>query len=282
MADLNALADDAQAEHDALADLLRDRPDEDWEQATPAPRWSVRDQVSHLAFFDHVTRLAIADHPAFEALRNEALKDLEGYVESVLSSGHGRSGAQMLAWWDEERAALLDAVRAADPTQRVPWFGPSMSLASKTTARIMETWAHGQDVVDALGLVRPPSARLAHVARIGVLALPNSYRAHGRAVPQVPVRVALEAPDGSTWAWGPEDAADVVAGPAEDFCLVVTQRRHVDDTALRVTGPTAREWMSIAQAFAGPPGKGRAPGQFRPADAAIPPGVGTASAGDPA
>jgi uncharacterized protein (TIGR03084 family) len=263
MADLHALADDAQAEHDVLADLLRDRPDEDWDRPTPAPRWTVRDQISHLAFFDHVTRLAVADHAAFGALRDEALQDLEGYVEKVLSSGAGRSGTQMLEWWARERADLVAAVRAADPSQRVPWFGPSMSLASKTTARIMETWAHGQDVVDALGIVRPPSARLAHVARIGVLALPNSYRARGRDVPDVPVRVALDAPDGSVWAWGPEDSADVVAGPAEDFCLVVTQRRHVDDTALHVTGPVATEWVSIAQAFAGPPGEGRAPGQFR-------------------
>jgi hypothetical protein len=47
-----------------------------------------------------------------------------------------------------------------------------------------------------------------------------------------------------------------------DFCLVVTQRRHPDDTDLAIEGPLAEEWMAIAQAFAGPPGKGRAPGQF--------------------
>lgn len=266
-ADVGSLADDVQAEHDALADGLRGLGEDAWSTPTPAPRWTVRDQVTHLAFFDHVTRLAIAEPAAFEALRAEAEQDLESYVDGRRAEAADRSGPEMLDWWARERTALLDAARAADPRQRVPWFGPSMSLASKLTARVMETWAHGQDVVDALGLVRPPTARLHHVARIGVLAFPNSFRANGRPVPEAGVRVVLTAPGGGTWEWGERDAPDSVSGPAEDFCLVVTQRRHLDDTSLVVTGPVAMEWMSIAQAFAGAPGEGRAPGQFsRPED----------------
>ena len=67
---------------------------------------------------------------------------------------------------------------------------------------------------------------------------------------------------GEDWTWGDEGVVDQVRGPALDFCLVVTQRRHLDDTALEVEGPVAAEWMSIAQAFAGPPGPGRKAGQF--------------------
>jgi hypothetical protein len=62
--------------------------------------------------------------------------------------------------------------------------------------------------------------------------------------------------------WGPEEAANRVTGPALDFCLLVTQRRHRDDTAVTATGATADQWLSIAQSFAGPPGPGRRPGQF--------------------
>ena len=51
-------------------------------------------------------------------------------------------------------------------------------------------------------------------------------------------------------------------GPALDFCLLVTQRRHRDDVAIGVEGRAADEWLDIAQAFAGPPGDGRQPGQF--------------------
>ena len=69
------------------------------------------------------------------------------------------------------------------------------------------------------------------------------------------------APSDETWA-GDAELPDRVVGDALDFCLVVTQRRHVADTALSVEGPLATEWIAIAQAFAGPPGHGRRPGQF--------------------
>jgi len=132
-----------------------------------------------------------------------------------------------------------------------------MSAASSLTARIMETWAHTQDIADALGVTREPTSRLRHVAHIGVGARAFSYAVHGKALPQAPVRVELTGPDGDLWAWGPADAADRVTGPALDFCLLVTQRRHRDDLALVIQGPAATEWMSIAQAFAGTAGTGR-------------------------
>jgi uncharacterized protein (TIGR03084 family) len=134
-----------------------------------------------------------------------------------------------------------------------------MSPASFVTARLMETWAHGQDVVDALGQDRPGTPRLRSVAEIGVRARPYSYAAQARPTPEVPVRVELVGPRGEAWAWGPSDATDMVRGPALDFCLLVTQRRHRDDLALESTGPYAQEWVGIAQAFAGARAAGRQP-----------------------
>ncbi len=58
---------------------------------------------------------------------------------------------------------------------------------------------------------------------------------------------------------GPAEASNRLTGPALDFCLLVTQRRHRNDLALAIEGPAATEWMTIAQAFAGPPGPGRPP-----------------------
>jgi uncharacterized protein (TIGR03084 family) len=137
-----------------------------------------------------------------------------------------------------------------------------MSAVSFATARLMETWAHGQDIVDALGVTRPPTDRLRHVAFIGVRARPFSYATNEKTMPEGEVRVELQAPGGGTWVYGDAAATDVVRGPALDFCLVVTQRRHPADSALVIEGPLAEEWMGIAQAFAGPPGAGRAAGQF--------------------
>jgi uncharacterized protein (TIGR03084 family) len=134
-----------------------------------------------------------------------------------------------------------------------------MSAASALTARIMETWAHGQDVADALDVRREPTARLRHVAHIGIGARAYSFVVNGRQPPESPIRVELAAPDGGTWTWGPGDADDRVVGPAMDFCLAVTQRRHPTDTSVQVSGPVATEWMSFAQAYAGPAGTGRPP-----------------------
>ena len=121
----------------------------------------------------------------------------------------------------------------------------------------METWAHGQDIVDALGVERAATGRLRHVADLGIRAMPYSYTVNDLSPPAEAIRVELAGPDGGQWSWGPADAVNRVSGDAVDFCLVVTQRRHFEDTGLMVTGPVAREWIPIAQAFAGPAGPGR-------------------------
>ena len=261
--DYPKLLDDLQAEHDDLVAAMAGISEADWDVPTPAPGWSTRDQISHLAFFDGVTVTALTDPDAFATLRDEIMQDLTGYVEAVGQRGKGKSGAEMLDWLATERTSLVKALRDVDPSTKVPWFGPSMAAASKATARLMETWAHGQDIVDGLGLDRPVTDRIEHVCHIGVRAFPNSYRANGREVPDTPVRVELAGPSGQVWEWGEEGEANSVRGSALDFCLVVTQRRHPSDTRLEIVGPVAAEWMSIAQAFAGPPGEGRKPGQFQ-------------------
>jgi uncharacterized protein (TIGR03084 family) len=168
--------------------------------------------------------------------------------------GEGRDlGADLPQVWRETRRDLLAALAAADPATKVPWFGPPMSPASFATARLMEYWAHGQDVADALGIVRQPTARLRHICHLGVRTRGFSYAVRGLPAPESDVHVAVTGPDGDVWTWGDAKAEDRVEGSALDFCLVVTQRRLVGETALTAMGPVATEWMSIAQAFAGGP-----------------------------
>jgi uncharacterized protein (TIGR03084 family) len=133
-----------------------------------------------------------------------------------------------------------------------------MSAAGMATARLMETWAHGEDVADALGVPREPTARLRHVVRIGVRARDFAYAERGLQPPSVAFRVELAGPDGEVWTHGPQDAEQRVTGDAVGFCRLVTQRIHRDDAGVRAEGADAERWLEIAQAFAGPPGDGRA------------------------
>ena len=251
---MDDLCTDLAAEHDDLDAIVSDV--DDWDVATPAAGWTVRDAISHLWFFDQRAVLALTDVDGFAA--DAAALAVRG-VEASVEPGRSMTRDALLAAWRRDRAALVDRARTVDPSTRVPWYGPAMAARSFVTARLMETWAHGQDVADAVGRHRRPTARLRHVAHIGVRARPYSYLVNDRPLPDADVYVGLDAPDGDRWEWGSPELADRVTGDALDFCLVVTQRRHVDDMRLVIVGAAATEWMSFAQAFAGPPGEGREP-----------------------
>ncbi|MQA13206.1 MAG: TIGR03084 family protein [Pseudonocardiaceae bacterium] len=243
-------------------EMLTPLDDAAWERPTPAEGWRIRDQVSHLAYFDETAALSATDPDRFRAGAEALAGRGDRFTDEIADEYRALPPAQLREWFRTARRSLVETFAAVDPATRLPWYGPPMSAASSITARLMETWAHGQDIADALGVEREPTARLRHVAHIGVRTFSFAFGLHGRPVPETPVRVELSAPDGTTWTWGSEDdtaTADTVRGPALDFCLVVTQRRHLLDTGLQVTGDVAAEWMSLAQAFAGPPGPGRAP-----------------------
>ncbi|KKK06135.1 TIGR03084 family metal-binding protein [Micromonospora sp. HK10] len=263
MVDLTALLTDLGAESDQLDALVAPLPPEEWARPTPAAGWTIAHQIAHLAWTDHVAHLAATDADAFYASVLNApdpARLVDDGAESFLAPPDA-----LLARWRGGRSALAAALAATPAGEKLPWYGTRMSPTSMATARLMETWAHGEDVADALGVRRAPTDRLRHIAHLGFRTLGHSFAAHGRPVPTTPVRVELTAPagsgpgtDGDSWAFGPADAADQVTGPALDFCLLVTQRRHRDDLALVATGPVADEWLDVAQAFAGPPGAGRA------------------------
>ena len=255
-----SVIDDLAAEQRALEDVLERMTPEQWELRTHAPGWAARDQVAHLARFDEAAALAMRDAAEFRA---SARRPGNGEAD-YLAKGRAMSAAELFGWWRGASAALVAAANQVDPSVRLPWYGPDMSAVSFVTARLMETWSHGLDVADVVGIERPDTDRLRHVAFIGVRARPFSYSNRGMELPHIPVRVSLESPSGATWEMGEDSDENVVRGTATDFCRVVTQRRHIADTHLQVTGPAAEEWMGIAQAFAGPPGAGRQPGEFKP------------------
>jgi uncharacterized protein (TIGR03084 family) len=269
MVTLSQLLADLRDESEALDGLVAGLSDVDWSRPTPAPGWTIAHQISHLAWTDHASVVAATDTVGFMELLFSASEDPDGFVDRGAAEGLAPP-AELLARWRAGRAALAEAVKQVPPGEKVPWFGTSMSPTSVLTGRLMETWAHGQDVADALigdggeraaavREARRPTARLRHVAYLGYRTMAHGFAAHGRRLPVAPVRVELTGPDGALWTFGPDDAANRVVGPALDLCLLVAQRRHRADLALQATGPVADEWLDVAQAFAGPPGPGREP-----------------------
>ncbi|WP_416564181.1 TIGR03084 family metal-binding protein [Nocardia testacea] len=263
MADLDALLRDLAAEGAELEALVAGLTEPEWARPTPAAGWTVAHQIGHLAWTDEVAALAATDAAtggsAFTDLLTAAAARVATFVDDAAAEAAATPPAELLPRWRRGRTELAAALRAVPADAKVPWFGPPMRPGSMATARLMETWAHGQDVADALGVHREPTDRLRSVAHIGVRTRDFAYTLRELPVPGTEFRVELRAPSGELWAWGPAEAAERVTGPALDFCLLVTQRRHPDDLSLRTTGTEAARWLTIAQAFAGPPGSGREP-----------------------
>lgn len=260
----NALLEGVLADLDALSaslDALVAPLDEaGWRTATPAAGWDVATQVAHLAWTDVAATAAATDKAAWDDIVLQALADLEGFVDTVALEGGAVEPPALLAQWRGARADLATALRAQAqdrPGEKMPWFGPPMSPVSMASARYMETWAHGLDVADALGVVLPPDDGVRHVVHIGVRTRNFAFVTRELTPPAEEFHVKLLAPSGEVWTYGPDDADQRVEGSALHFAQLVTQRRHRLDLDLVATGPDADTWLDIAQAFAGPPGPGR-------------------------
>jgi uncharacterized protein (TIGR03084 family) len=257
MADLSQIVNYLRAESDELDALVTPLPAARWSDPTPATGWTIAHQIGHLLWTDRGALIAVTDADAFAEVVADAGKDPIGFVNTAADELAAVAPAELLTDWRATRSRLHDALLTVDDGRKLPWFGPPMSAASMATARLMETWAHGLDVADALGVSRPATARLRSIAHIGVRTRDFAFVINGLAPPSNPFRVELRAPDGSLWAWGPADATQRVTGTAEDFCLLVTQRRPLGELDVAADGDDAARWLPIAQAFAGPPGPGR-------------------------
>jgi len=233
-----------------------------WTTPTPAAGWTVATQIAHLAWTDEVATLAARAHTeegkvAWDAVVLEAIADPTGYVDTCAHEVARLAPQALLARWGAAREGLATALRELPEGQKMPWFGPPMSAASMAAARFMETWAHALDVYAALGVEPERSDRIRHVAHLGVRTRNYAFSVRELPAPTEEFRVELASPSGELWTWGPDDAAQRVTGSAWDFCELVTQRVHRDDTDLVATGAEADQWLGIAQAFAGPAGEGR-------------------------
>ncbi|WP_040509906.1 TIGR03084 family metal-binding protein [Gordonia soli] len=259
MALVDAVVADLEAESARLDDLVADLPDASWTRPTPAVGWTIAHQIAHLEWTDRVAAIAATDTAGFDDVLKAGASDPTGFVDTAAEEGAANAPAVILRRWRSARADLASALRAVPDGQKVPWFGPPMSATSMATARLMETWAHGLDVADALGVTLPADDRIKGVVHIGMRTRDFAYAVNGLTPPAEPFRYEITAPSGELWTWGPDDADQVVRGPALDFAKLVTQRRALADLGLELVGDEVRRWAAIAQCFAGPPGGGRQP-----------------------
>ncbi len=257
---------DFRAEADALHALLATLSEADWARPTLFKAWTVNDIVQHLHAGDLMAAASVAGEDPFRQMRAEiqAARD-SGLtrVEETRQRLGNPTGRRLLDLWYATMAALCDRLSAMPPDARLKWAGPDMGVRMFTTARQMETWAHGQAVYDLMGVSRVPTSRLRNIAEIGVRTFGWTFVNRQQDLPGPAPHVRLTAPSGEKWAWNDPSLDNCVTGSALEFCQVVTQTRKVADTGLRVTGAPAQAWMAIAQCFAGPPENPPPPGAPR-------------------
>ena len=241
------------AEGRTLEQLVENLSDSQWRLDTPAQGWTIAHQIAHLAWTDQAALTALQGQEAFQPLLEASQAKPLGLVNEAADEGAKQPPQQLLEYWRSGREQLAQALKTADQNQRYPWFGPPMKPRSMVTARIMETWAHGQDVAQTLGTHWPASAALQDIAHLGIATRNFSYHINELAPPETPMYVQLTGPNDETWEWGDPEAENRITGSAWDFALLVTQRAELEELDLAITGSDAQTWASFAQAFAGPP-----------------------------
>lgn len=265
---MHSICNDLAAELAALNSILSGLNENTWQTVTGFKGWTVYDHCCHLCISDEIALMAVTDGVAFkkEMARRQQLRAASSQREpdwkNKLIPDYGDyRGSELLGRWNNISSQLQEALLALSPERRIPWHGPDMSARSFATARLMESWAHGQSICDSLGIHRDNTDRLKHICELGYRTFKWSHHIHKLPIPKTRVSLILTSPSQETWSWGAADNENLIIGGAEDFCLVVTQCRNIADTNLQVSGEVALQWMNIAQCFAGGPATPPEPGK---------------------
>lgn len=262
MSDLQDVISALTAESEEVDQLVAGLDAGQWTLPTPAPGWSIAHQIAHLASTFRIAGLAASDPAAFAALLSRLSADFAANVNAALVEYLADPPEVLLTRWRTERDAAIKAIAAVPPTELVQWLVRPLPPAILAAAGMMELFGHGQDIADTLRVRRERTDRLWHVVDFGVRTWDFGYQSRKLTSPEEEFRFEITAPSGAVWEFGPMDAQQRISGPAEDFCLLVTRRRHPADLAVTASGTHAQQWLEIAQAYRGPAGEGRRPGQF--------------------
>jgi len=253
---------DLLAEYNELNTALSTLTEQQWQQKSLFKSWSIYDHVEHLHFFDLQGLSAIQQPKTFEhfVMQFKEKAKVQNFVEIAREYIGLQSHQQLLATWSNTYLELIHCLQNFSTEQKLPWFGPPMSALSFISARLMETWAHGQSILDTLNITRTGTDRLYYIAELGVKTFSWSFKGKNLPVPAIKPFVELTSPSGEIWRWNDPQSPSKISGSALGFCQVVTQTRNVADTDLISNGECAEQWLAVAQCFAGKPSKPPAAG----------------------
>ncbi|GAA1547859.1 TIGR03084 family metal-binding protein [Dactylosporangium maewongense] len=256
---------DLTADAEAVDRMVADLDESQWTLPTPAEGWTVAHQVGHLAFVFRIAGLAAGTPEAFTALTQRIGTGFGAFdkaVNAALEEYLVLPREALVARWRAERDAGTAALAGVADGTLVPWLVRPIPAPVLCAAGMTELFAHGQDIADGLGVQRQHTDRLKRVVGFVVHTWEFGYQSNDMTPPAGQFRFEVTAPSGAQWVFGPDDATQTITGPAVDLCLLATRRRHHADLDLVATGADAQAWLEVAQAYRGPAGKGRAPGQF--------------------
>lgn len=269
-------AQDFLDESEAVYALVSPLTEAELRTPTQFKQWTVTDIIGHLHQWNWAADLSLKDAAAFTAFLTKlrAHRADGGTLTDFERAWRGDlDGKALVEAWRSFYVPMAGRFGEANPSARVLWSGPDMSVRSSITARLMETWSHAQAIYDLMGVERKDGDRIRNIVVLGVNTYGWTFNNRNLPVPRPMPHVRVTGPSGDVWEFGEEGTGESIEGSATAFCQVVTQTRNVADVDLRVTGANARLWMENAQCFAGPPVVPPAPGtRYRARQRTSPPG----------
>ncbi|MDJ0925624.1 MAG: DinB family protein [Acidimicrobiia bacterium] len=254
---MREILSDLVAEQQALDQFLQRISERQWNLPTSAPGWSIKDTVSHLAYTERFAARAIEEGPT--VIKKARITDIDEWTALGVTEGRGMRYQQVIEWWRNSRADVVDALSRMDGTDRVAWIAGDMSARAFGTLRLMETWAHGLDIKDAMdGLLTfdeeeddplADTSRIRHVAWLAHRMLPYAFSEAGEEFPETGIRLELMGPSYARWVYGPEDSEDVIKGIAGEWCRIAVHRLDYGATSLKAEGANAETALKVVRTY---------------------------------
>src|ERR1700731_4088129 len=150
MGQLTDVFTDIAAEGEALDKIGAGLDASQWALPTPAPGWTIKHQIAHMASVFRIAGLAASNPGLFVKMTAGAENNFDAAVAEMLKPYLAASTDDLFARWRAERDTAVTALAALPPDQLVPWIARQLPAGVLACAGMMELFAHGQDIADTV------------------------------------------------------------------------------------------------------------------------------------